>query len=74
MEKEIKTWYDKEGDYLEVIFDRKAGYFKEAGDDSGLTGKFAGYSELFANLKERIRSAQVRAALSVNRELVLLYG
>jgi hypothetical protein len=28
---------------------------------------------LFADLKARIRSAQVRAALSVNRELVLLY-
>lgn len=42
-------------------------------DDSGLTGQFAGYPELFADLKARIRSAQVRAALSVNRELVLLY-
>ena len=42
-------------------------------DDAGLTGKFAGYPELFADLKARIRSAQVRAALSVNRELVLLY-
>ena len=25
MEKEIKIWYDKEGDYLEVIFEKKAG-------------------------------------------------
>ena len=32
-----------------------------------------GYEEFFAALKQRIRSAQVRAALSVNRELVLLY-
>ncbi len=32
-----------------------------------------GYGELVEALKERIRSAQVRAALSVNRELVLLY-
>ena len=23
MRKEIKIWYDKEGDYLEVIFERK---------------------------------------------------
>ena len=29
MEKEIKIWYDKEGDYLEVLFERKEGYFKE---------------------------------------------
>ncbi|MFA5804222.1 MAG: DUF2283 domain-containing protein [Melioribacteraceae bacterium] len=34
MEKEIKVWYDKEGDYLEVIFEKKAGYFKETENDS----------------------------------------
>lgn len=33
----------------------------------------SGYSELLQALKERIRTAQVRAALAVNRELVLLY-
>jgi predicted nuclease of restriction endonuclease-like (RecB) superfamily len=33
----------------------------------------AGYAELLEDLKARIRQAQVRAALSVNRELVLLY-
>jgi predicted nuclease of restriction endonuclease-like (RecB) superfamily len=32
-----------------------------------------GYDDFLRELKERIRSAQVRAALSVNRELVLLY-
>ena len=31
------------------------------------------YAELLGSLKERIRSAQVKAALSVNREMVLLY-
>ncbi len=31
------------------------------------------YPELLDQLKERIRAAQVRAAISVNRELVLLY-
>lgn len=34
MEKEIKIWYDQEGDYLEVLFDRKAGYFKETENDA----------------------------------------
>ena len=34
MEKEIKIWYDKEGDYLEVIFERKAGYFRETENDA----------------------------------------
>lgn len=33
----------------------------------------AGYPKLLESLKARIRQAQVRAALSVNRELVLLY-
>lgn len=33
----------------------------------------AGYQELLQDLKERIRAAQVRAALAVNKELVLLY-
>ena len=33
----------------------------------------SGYPELLQELKTRIRGAQVRAALAVNRELVLLY-
>jgi len=28
-EKRLKIWYDKEGDYLEVIFEQRAGYFRE---------------------------------------------
>jgi predicted nuclease of restriction endonuclease-like (RecB) superfamily len=32
-----------------------------------------GYASLLNDLKERIRTAQVRAAIAVNRELVLLY-
>lgn len=34
MEKEITIWYDKEGDYLEVIFDRKPEYFRETENDA----------------------------------------
>ncbi len=33
----------------------------------------AGYDDFLRDLKSRIRSAQVRAVLAVNRELVLLY-
>ncbi len=29
----VKLWYDCEGDYLEVTFDRKAGYFRETKSD-----------------------------------------
>ena len=32
-----------------------------------------GYGPLLAELKSRVRAAQVRAALSVNRELIALY-
>ena len=34
MGKEIKIWYDKKGDYLEVLFERKAGYFRETENDA----------------------------------------
>ena len=29
----IKLYYDPEGDYMEVTFEKKAGYFREAEDD-----------------------------------------
>ncbi len=41
--------------------------------DADRAAEIAGYGELLENLKLRIRKAQVRAALAVNRELVLLY-
>ena len=31
--KRLKIWYDPEGDYLEVIFDQKPGYFRETASD-----------------------------------------
>jgi hypothetical protein len=34
MGKEIKIGHDGEGDYLEVIFERKAGYFRETRNDA----------------------------------------
>jgi hypothetical protein len=38
-----------------------------------LTELPAGYAAILANLKDQIRSARIKAALAVNRELVLLY-
>ena len=32
-ERRVKIWYDPEGDYLEVIFDQKPGYFRETQSD-----------------------------------------
>jgi uncharacterized protein DUF1016 len=41
--------------------------------DEDLKTTAGDYADLLHNLKARIQAAQVRAALSVNRELVLLY-
>jgi uncharacterized protein YuzE len=30
----IHVWYDTEGDYLEVLFERKKGYFQETANDA----------------------------------------
>jgi|YNPNPStandDraft_1061719.scaffolds.fasta_scaffold80193_3 uncharacterized protein YuzE len=30
---QMSIWYDREGDYLEVTFANRKGYFKDAGDD-----------------------------------------
>ena len=59
MGKEIKIWYDSEGDYLEVIFERKAGYFRETENDVVMEkvdeeGNIIGFSILKVSaLKER---------------------
>jgi uncharacterized protein YuzE len=34
MGEEVRIWYDKEGDYLEVIFDTRKGYFRETDNDA----------------------------------------
>ncbi|EQA60421.1 DUF2283 domain-containing protein, partial [Leptospira alexanderi] len=34
MDREIKIYFDKESDYLEVLFERKEGIFKETENDA----------------------------------------
>lgn len=51
MAKQIKIWFDPEGDYLEVLFDRKAGFFRETENDAVMEkidnkGKIIGFSIL----------------------------
>jgi len=51
MAKEIKVWYDEEGDYLEVLFERKKGFFKETLNDAVMekvdeNGNIIGFSIL----------------------------
>ena len=50
------------------------GLAKTSGQDGKLPGALpAGYTTLLADLKARVRAAQLRAVVSVNRELILLY-
>ena len=47
----VKLWYDREGDYLEVIFDQKEGYFRETENDQVMEkvdgeGNILGFSVL----------------------------
>jgi uncharacterized protein YuzE len=47
----VKIWYDAEGDYLEVIFDQRPGYFRETATDQVMekvdeAGEILGFSVL----------------------------
>ena len=58
-ERKLKVWYDAEGDYLEVIFDQKPGYFRETANDHVMekvdeNGNLLGFSVLRVTaLKEK---------------------
>lgn len=65
MGEEIKVWYDKEADYLEVLFYRKAGYFRETENDAVMEkvdeeGNILGFSIL------KVSSLSVRNPLSIS--------
>ncbi len=47
--RKVKIWYDPEGDYLEVMFDQKPGYFRETSNDQVMekvdeSGNLLGFS------------------------------
>lgn len=47
----VKMWFDPEGDYLEVIFEQKPGYFRETENDQVMekvdeAGNIIGFSVL----------------------------
>ncbi|MBY0275429.1 DUF2283 domain-containing protein [Candidatus Binatia bacterium] len=58
-ERTLKVWFDAEGDFLEVIFDQKPGYFRETANDQVMEkvdeqGNVIGFSVLRVSaLKER---------------------
>ena len=50
-ERTVRIWYDSEGDFLEVIFDQKPGYFRETASDQVMEkvddeGNILGFSVL----------------------------
>lgn len=55
----LKIWYDPEGDYLEVMFEKKPGYFRETQSDQVMEkvddqGNILGFSVLRVSaLKEK---------------------
>lgn len=57
-DRKVKIWFDSEGDYLEVIFDQKPGYFRETASDQVMEkvdqeGNVLGFSVLrVSSLKE----------------------
>lgn len=59
MAKEVKVWYDPEGDYIEVLFEKKEGYFRETKNDAVMekvdtNGQIIGFSILKVSaLKEQ---------------------
>ena len=57
MDKEVIIWYDREGDYLEVLFVREEGYFRETEDDAVMEkvnaeGQVIGFSVLMVSAME----------------------
>jgi hypothetical protein len=44
MGEDVSVWYDAEGDYLEVLFARQKGYFRETEHDAA--GNAIGFSIL----------------------------
>jgi uncharacterized protein YuzE len=51
MAEAITIWYDKEGDFLEVLFEKTKGFFKETANDAVMEkvsqdGRIVGFSIL----------------------------
>lgn len=58
-EKRVKVWYDPEGDYLEVMFEQKEGYFRETANDQvmekiDLDGNVLGFSILRVSTVKKV--------------------
>lgn len=64
--KSIKLWYDPEGDYLEVLFESKAGFFRETENEQVMEkvdqkGNVIGFSVLKVS---KLRKKPLEVALT----------
>ncbi len=56
----VRVWYDAKGDFLEVTFKQKEGYFRQTGSDQvmekvDMKGEVIGFSILkVSSLKEKV--------------------
>jgi uncharacterized protein YuzE len=70
MGKKVRIWYDEEGDYFEVLFEKKAGYFRETKNDAVMEkvdedGNIIGFSILrMSALKERPISIDIESHIA----------
>ena len=65
-QKQVRVWYDPEGDYLEVVFDQRGGYFRATDDDRVMEkvdaeGNLLGFSILAVS---SLKGAPLQVALS----------
>ena len=65
-EKQVKVWYDPQGDYLEVIFEQREGYFRETEDERvmekvDMEGNVLGFSILGVG---SLKGTPIQVALS----------
>ena len=65
-DRRLKIWYDREGDFLEVMFEDRAGYFRETENDQVMEkvddqGRVIGFSILKVS---GLQSAPFELALS----------
>jgi uncharacterized protein YuzE len=69
MVKELKIWYDPEADYLEILFEAKAGYFRETDYDAIMekidaVGQVIGFS-ILAVSQQKLLSPLVASILNL---------
>jgi uncharacterized protein YuzE len=62
----LKIWYDREGDFLDVMFEDRAGYFRETANDQVMEkvddqGRVIGFSILKLS---KVQSTPLEVALS----------